>query len=416
MKAMHLAVFSKWSDDLPFRVKGLFLLIFPLGALLFVVWLISTMASGRRAAEEWVYDSNQVRFGTQKAEMQLLEMETQMGAYLLTGNADLLRERVHSQASLQAMLSQLASVTSSPNARKQLGEIRGAISGERSPLWQVPREDAGQPVQMLGPQARQRFQEQIGLMKNERAQLEAIESEESAFLTLRLEMQEHLYSKYFLTAILIACFCPILGFALNLLLGARITKRLVRLQKFVHLLVHELPMMPVPGGKDEIGQLGKELSVTARALNERERELLRREQQVVDVFDRAPVPLHELDAQGVIRRANQVERDLLGYAPAEILGKHAWDLVSPEQRSACQRIVMSALQGQPVADSPAQDYLRKDGSRIRLSLRLQPLDADHGRVRGVCSVLLSAPGPSEDNHLAAARVQRTPEPSFVMPV
>lgn len=413
---MNLAVFSKWSDDLSFRVKGLFLLIFPLGALLFVVWLISTMAYGRRAAEEWVYDSNQIRFCTQRAEMQLLEMESQLGAYLLTGNADLLREHADSRTSLLSALSQLAGLASNPNARQQLGEIRDAISGEHNTLWS--REAyAGQPAtKMLGPQAWLRFQEEMSLMKQERGKLEAMESEENRLLTLRLSRQEHLYSKLFLTAIAVACFCPIIGFVLNLFLSARVTKRLVRLRNFVHMLVHELPMMAVPGGKDEIGQLGKELGVTARALNERERELLRREQQLIDVFERAPVALHELDAQGVIRRANQAERELLGYAPAEILGKHVWELVSPEQRSACQQMVMGAIQGQSVVESLVQDYLRKDGSRIRLSVQLKAIDADHGRIKGLCSVLLSVPGPQENGKAPVGRVQRTPEPFCAMPV
>jgi len=413
---MNLAVFSKWSDDLSFRVKGLFLLIFPLGALLFVVWLISTMAYGRRAAEEWVYDSNQIRFCTQRAEMQLLEMESQLGAYLLTGNADLLREHADSQTALLAELSQLAGLATDPDARKQIGEIRDAISGEHNALWS--REGyAGQPAtKTLGPQVWLRFQEEMSWMKQERGKLEAMESEENRVLTIRLSRQEHLYSKLFLIAIAVACFCPILGFVLNLLLGARVTKRLERLRKFVHLLVHELPMMSVPGGKDEIGQLGKALGATARTLNERERELLRREQQLVDVFEQAPVALHELDVQGVIRRVNQAERELLGYQSAEILGKHVWELVSPEQRLACQQMVTDAVQGQSVGESLVQDYVRKDGSRIRLSVRLQAIDADHGRIKGLCSALLSVPGPQENGKVPVGRVQRAPEPFCAMPV
>jgi PAS domain S-box-containing protein len=413
---MNLAVFSKWSDDLSFRVKGLFLLLFPLGALLFVVWLISTMAYGRRAAEEWVYDSNQIRFCTQRAEMQLLEMESQLGAYLLTGNAGLLREHAESQTSLLSALSQLAELASNPDARKQLGEIRDAISGEHNALWSRDGY-AGQPAtKTLGPQAWLRFQDDMSLMKQERGKLEAMQSEENRLLTLRLSRQEHLYSRLFLTAIAVACFCPILGFVLNMLLSARVTKRLVRLRKFVHLLVHELPMMPVPGGKDEIGQLGQALGVTARALNERERELLRREQQLIDVFEQAPVALHELDAQGVIRRVNQAERELLGYTPAEMLGKHAWDLVSPEQQSACRQMVMGAVQGQSGVESVVQDYLRRDGSRIRLSVRLKAIDVDHGRIKGICSVLMSVPGPQENGTVPAGPVQRPSEPFCAMPV
>jgi len=391
------AMFSKWSDDLSFRVKGLFLLIFPLSALLFVVWLIATMASGRRAAEQWVNDSNQVRFSTQRAEMRLLEMESQLGAYLLTGNTALLSEHANSEASLLAALSQLSDVASNPNARRRLAEIRRAISSEYSPLWSTGEGNTeSSPAKALGPESRQHFQEQISLLAGERTKLEAMETEENRFLAQRLSHQERLYAQLFLTAIAVACFCPIFGFALNLLLGARISKRLVRLQRFVHLLVHEMPMMSVPGGKDEIGQLGKALGDAALALNERERGLLRREQQLIDVFERMPVAMHEMDTQGIIRRANQAECELLGYKSAEIVGRHAWDLVSVEQQTACRQMVMAVVQGDPAGEDLVQDYLRKDGARIRLSVRLKAIDAEHGRAKGLCSVLLHAPAPREN--------------------
>ena len=204
-----------------------------------------------------------------------------------------------------------------------------------------------------------------------------------------------MYSKLFLTAIVIACVCPILGFILNLRVGARVTKRIERLRSFVHLLVHELPIMPVPGGKDEIGQLGRELSTTARVLNEHERELRQREQQLIDGFEQAPVALHELDMHGVIRRANEVECGLLGYERAEIVGMHAWDLITPEQRPACLETVMAVLEGEMAAGSMVQDYLRKDGSKIRLSMHLKAIRADRAGIRGISSVLLSFPGPQE---------------------
>jgi len=387
---MNLGVLSRWSDDLSYRVKGLILLLFPLLALLVVFWLVGTVASGRRMAEEWAANATRVSFCTQGAEMHLWEMESQLGTYFLTGNADLLREHANSRLSLLAVLSQLAEVASYPGARKQVADIRDVISGEDNKLWTVQEGSPDQPATTtLGPQTRVRFLEAIGLLRDGRSKLESVASEENRLLTFRLSHQEHVYSELFLTAIAIACLAPILGFALNLFISARVAKRLVGLQKFVHLLVHEMPMMPVPGGKDEVGQLGTELRVAASALDEREHELLRRDQHLFDVFERAPVALHEIDSHGVICRANQAGCDLLGYEAGEILGKHAWELVSPDEQPACLAMVMGAIQGEPPRESLAQDYLRKDGSRIRLSLRLQAIDVERGPTKSLCSALLS---------------------------
>lgn len=403
---MKLSIFSQWSDDLSFRVKGLFLLLFPLSALLFMVWLISTMASGRRAAEEWVRDAIEVRLCAQRAEILLLEMESQFSAYLVTGDNHLLEGRSPSEAPLLAELSQLAArVASHAQERKHVVEIQQlALSSFREELADQPSPNK------LGSQARLRFQQEIDSTRDARRGLEDIASEEDRFLGFRLWQQEQVYSKLFLTAIVIACGCPIFGFIFSLRVGKRVTKRLGRLRNFVHLLVHELPMMPVPGGKDEIGQLGRELSVTARALNERERGLRQRERQLTEVFEQAPVALHELDMQGVIRRANELECELLGYELTEILGMHVWDLVSPEQRSACLETVIAVIEGEAAAGSLVQDFLRKDGSKIRLSMRIKAITADRGRVKGVASVLLSVPGPQESSEPPEGCAQSATEP------
>ena len=410
--SMKLAVFSRWSDDLSFRVKGLFILLLPLSALLFMVWLISTMAAGRRVAEEWVHDSIEVRLCAQRAEILLLEMESQFGAYLVTGNVDLLAGHSRSETSLLAVVSELAArVASHGQESRHLVEARDVINREHIALSSFREGLPSQPgTKTLAPQGSERFQQKLSSMRDVRREIEAIDPEEDRFLSRRLSQQEQVYSKFFLTAIVIACVCPILGFVLNLRVGGRVTRRLGRLRNFVHLLVHELPMIPVPGGKDEIGQLAKELGITARALNERERELKRREQELTDVFDRAPVAFQELDVHGVILRANEVECELLGYERAEILGKHVWDLVSPEQRSACLQMVIAVVEGETAGGSLVQDFLRKDGSKIRLSTRLKAISAERGRVKGVSSVLVSASGPQESGERPAGCAQRTTEP------
>ena len=401
---MKLTAFSQWSDNLSFRVKGLFLLLFPLSALLFMVWLISTMGADRRVAEEWVHESSEVRLCAQRAETLLLEMQSQYGAYLLTGNADLLAEHSRSEKSLLAELSELAArVAPHASESRHLAQGRDIIHWQGIPLGSFRAGLADQPAtKTVTPQALQRFQQEATSIGDVRRGIATIESEEDRFLNLRLSQQEQRHSEFVLTAVVIACVCPLFGFFLNLRVNGRVTKRLGRLRNFVQLLVHELPMIAVPGGRDEIGLLGEELGVTARALTERERELRRREQHLVDVFEQAPVALQELDEHGVIRRASAAECELLGYVREEILGKHVWDLVSPEQRSACLQMVTALIKGETTEGSLVQDYLRKDGSKIRLSTRLKAISAERGRVKGVSSVHLTVPGPQEIGEVPAS--------------
>ena len=161
---MKLSLFSQWFDDRSFRVKGLFLLLFPLSALLFMVWLITTMAAGRRVAEAWVHDSTEVRLCAQRAEILLLELESQFSAYLVTGNRNLLEGDSRLDASLLAELSRLAAlVASHGQERRHLVEIQQpALSSFREELVNQPSTNT------LGPQARLRFQQEIGSTRDAR--------------------------------------------------------------------------------------------------------------------------------------------------------------------------------------------------------------------------------------------------------
>jgi len=52
------------------------------------------------------------------------------------------------------------------------------------------------------------------------------------------------------------------------------------------------------------------------------------------LFDEAPLAYHEADVNGVIRRVNRAECQLLGLAESEILGRCSWDFAIPAHRQA----------------------------------------------------------------------------------
>jgi PAS domain S-box-containing protein len=50
-----------------------------------------------------------------------------------------------------------------------------------------------------------------------------------------------------------------------------------------------------------------------------------------------PIPCHEVDAQGVIRKVNQAECELLGYTAGELIGHHIWEFVPTEDVQVVRR-------------------------------------------------------------------------------
>ena len=63
-----------------------------------------------------------------------------------------------------------------------------------------------------------------------------------------------------------------------------------------------------------------------------EEELHEAEESFRILFDDAPIPCHEIDRTGTVVRVNQAQCEVFGKEPSEILGKHIWDFMQPDQR------------------------------------------------------------------------------------
>src|ERR1039457_2346036 len=106
---------------------------------------------------------------------------------------------------------------------------------------------------------------------------------------------------------------------------------------------------PPPGNDTRIGQ--------AELRTEKSR------QEFKDLFDNAPVGLHEIDAEGRLVRINNTELKMLGYSAGELLGQFVWKISADEEVS--RRAALAKLAGEP---PPPHDFerrlRRKDGSTL----------------------------------------------------
>jgi PAS domain S-box-containing protein len=114
-------------------------------------------------------------------------------------------------------------------------------------------------------------------------------------------------------------------------------------------------------------------------LAEREALALREsEERFRSLYERAPVPLHSLDMNGLITRANSQWLELLGYSFAEVAGRHICEFQTADSARAMREIHWPAFMARrELADAELQ-FVKKSGQVIdvRLSSRTVPSQRD----------------------------------------
>lgn len=117
-----------------------------------------------------------------------------------------------------------------------------------------------------------------------------------------------------------------------------------------------------------------------------ERELRVSESRFRELYDDAPVGYHEIDTEGRIKRVNQTELLMLGFAQEEMLGHYVWEFAKNTEVS--RRVVHEKLAGRLVmAKSYEREYRRKDGSSVMFLVKENILHDSAGRITGIRTTL-----------------------------
>ena len=107
-----------------------------------------------------------------------------------------------------------------------------------------------------------------------------------------------------------------------------------------------------------------------------------------DLFESAPLAYHELDRDGVISRVNHAECVLLGYEPAEILGRPAWEFVAGAERAASREAVRRKLSGEQPLRPYQRRYGGRDGAEVWAEVRESLVCNAGGKIVGIRTALL----------------------------
>lgn len=107
-----------------------------------------------------------------------------------------------------------------------------------------------------------------------------------------------------------------------------------------------------------------------------------------ELWDFAPAAYHVLDVEGTITRVNRTELDMLGYTKKEMLGKPIFDFVLPEQRDDAKERFRRKLTGDKIIKHDDRIYIKKDGTKVNVSIDDVLERNEDGEVVGVRTTMV----------------------------
>ena len=376
------------------RAKGVAVLAVPMAALFAALFSIYWVEGDVRLADQTVVSAYTMRAGLTELNSSLLDAQGAVSTYLSTGEERFLTVYDSSRHAVDRTLLRLAAqVSGDPKAIASLAEIQRLIAEELGILERLrsqgPRQRAPQPL-------RDREKTLMGDVQGRVAALG--EYQEGLFTQARYARDR---DRVHLFRIVVACgiLGPLGTLFIHLLLAGRMVGRLRAVEENARRLAHGLPLEPLPPGSDEIDALGLQLENAAYLLRERERELRVSERRYRDLFDRAPIPYEETDLEGVVSRFNQAVCTLLRRSPEQMIGRCAWEFMSPERQDEARAAMMRRIQDGQEAGPFECEYVLEDGTHLTVEIRENLIRSDHGEITGVIRSLLDV---TERNMAAVA--------------
>ena len=376
------------------RAKGVAVLAVPMAALFAALFSIYWVEGDVQDA-----DQTAVRAYTLRAELvvlrsSLLDAHTAISGYLATGEKRFLTLYDTSRRAIDQTLSNTPPVAGP--AGSALADIQRLTAEEAQILDQLrdqgPQGAATEALKNREGTAMAELQASVALLS---------ESQERLFAKSRNE-RDQARARLFRAVVVCGIVGPLGALFIYLLLAGRLVSRLHAVEENARRLAHGLPLEPLPPGSDEIDALGNQLEDAAFLLRERERELSVSERRYRDLFDRAPIPYEETDLEGVVSRFNQAVCTLLRCSPEQMIGRRAWDFMSPERQAEAREAMMRRMRDGHEAGPFESEYLLDDGTHLTVEIRENLIRNDRGEVTGSIRSLLDV----TERNLAAVAARK----------
>jgi PAS domain S-box-containing protein len=365
------------------RARGVAVLAVPMTALFAALFSIYWVDGDVRDADQTLVRAYAMRSGLAELHSSLLDAETAISAYQATAGKRFLTLYDTSRQAIDQALSRIsAQIGSDPQGMAALTGIRQLTAEEIRILEQLrdqgPRHTT---TESLG-------EHQKTVMVDLQARVALLGENQGRLVTQARLQRDQARIRLFRTVMICGILGPLGALFVHLLLAGRMVRRLRALEENARRLAHGLPLEPLARGSDEIAAVGNQLEDAAYLLRERELKLRVSERRYRDLFDRAPIPYEETDLQGVVTRFNQAVCTLLKRPPEQMIGRLAWNFMSPQRQEEAREAMMRRMRGGQEAGPFECEYVLDDGTHLTVEIRENLIRNDRGEITGMIRSLL----------------------------
>ncbi len=159
------------------------------------------------------------------------------------------------------------------------------------------------------------------------------------------------------------------------------TLRMTKAGKIIDVSVTVSPI------KDAAGQIigASKIARDITTQKQTEEGLRTSRQEFKDLFDQAPIGIHEVDGQGRLVRINQTELKMLGYTAEELLGRFVWEISA--EPAVSKSAVLAKLKGVMPQAVFERSLQRKDGLAFPVAIEDRIIKDKTGAITGIFSVM-----------------------------
>ena len=393
-----------WWADLPLRTKGLIVVFIPSIALLIGFIAVFFVNGAEDKAQASIDRTLQVRSEIRTILTGVLEAESGVRGFAITHQPEFLENFDEAHSRIMRSLAHLAKLVT--NNTRQSVRVR-ALQPLIDQKFDVMRRIVEAPPPSPGSAA-----EHVALlvqskaaMKNIGAHLEQTDHEEARLESIRAANLEEMHRINLAVNELTVILGFLGGIAAVLLFSSGIVRRVQKIEENAQRLAHELPLLPIGGGRDEIGRMARRLEETSQLLarnraaleeeterlnaNIREREkianaLRESEQRLQAVLDNTTAVVCMKDTESRFQLVNRQFEKVFGATAEKVRGQDVHALFPKELADVFRENDLKVIR-ERVPLQFEEPAMHEDGLHTYLSTKFPLLD-DEGNAQAICTI------------------------------
>ena len=339
-------------------------------------------------AESSVEHTNQVRVEIRRVFNRIVNAETGVRGYLLTGRDAFLDPYLTARQELPARIEDLRRLTSgNPAQLARWSRVQALLARALDSMEGLRREKASGHVAGLAELERGKSE-----MDELRAELTAMGNEEDRLLMERSTAEEKTQRRLRYAVFVGGLLGLLGGVGAALFFNRKIGRRIRQLEEQARLVAEGQPILSEFTGHDEIARLGRTLKETSQQLARQAAELkaahsaanveLREANEVRRaVVQSSPLAIWATDLEGQVSFWNPAAERIFGWTAEEVIGGKP-PVIPSDQQDEQREWLERFRRGESLA-GVERSRVKKDGSCIDVVIWTAPLRDVNGNISGV---------------------------------